>query len=84
MKKKPKENSRNDYKFNLFLKTGGQVFIETSILSLLNIRYMQTTNFNQILSIGVSFIFISGLSFFFIWSISLAVCTTTNINTINS
>ena len=59
----------NEYKFNFFLRTGGQVFLEASILSLLNIRYMQTDNFYQILSIVISFVFICGLGFFFIWSL---------------
>ena len=61
-----------EYKYNFFLRTGGQVFLEASIFSLLNIRYMQVQNFYQVLSIIVSFAFLGGLLLFYVWSIRFA------------
>jgi hypothetical protein len=52
-KRKVKEMSQ-EYKFNFFLRLIIQLFLETIILSLLNIRYMSNNNFYQVMSTLVS------------------------------
>ena len=62
----------SEYKYNFFLRTGVQVYLEASIVSLLNIRYMQAQNFYQVLSIIVSFAFLGVLLLFYVLSMRFA------------
>ena len=58
-----------EYKFNFFLRVALQVFLEVSILSLLNLRYAKFDNAWQVLSVLVSSVFLLCFTAFFGWSL---------------
>ena len=58
-----------EYRFNFFLRLALEIFLETSILCLLNVRYMKNNNGWQIYSTIVSILCILGLTAFFAWSL---------------
>ena len=65
-KRKIKELSY-EYKFNFFLRVGNQIYLESSILALLNIRYWVFQNIWQILSFILSIFSIFLLIAYLIW-----------------
>ena len=58
-----------EYRYNFFLRTGLEIFLETFIITLLNIAHAEFTNFSKILSFTLSLIFIVILITFFLWSL---------------
>ena len=58
-----------EYRFNFFLRLALEIFLETGILCLLNVRYMKHNNGWQIYSTIASILCILGLTAFFAWSL---------------
>ena len=69
-KKKIKDISY-EYKFNFFLRVGNQVYLEASILTLLNLRYSCFENLWQIISFLLSILSIILLIWYFLWAINI-------------
>jgi cysteine-rich repeat protein len=70
-KNKIKEMSQ-EYKFNFFLRMILQLFLETIILSLLNIRFMSNNNFYQVMSTLVSWVAVLAIIIFFVWALKFS------------
>lgn len=67
MKKKIIDMSK-EYRFNFFLRLAIQLFLEASIVSILNIRYMKMDNFYQVVSLLISMVVLGLCVLFFLWS----------------
>jgi cysteine-rich repeat protein len=67
-KNKIKETSR-EYKYNFFLRILIQLYLETAIISILNLRYLKYENGWQVLSTLVAAILVFILLSFFWWSV---------------
>jgi cysteine-rich repeat protein len=67
-KKKIQETSQ-EYKFNFILRIFLQLYLETAVLSFLNLRFMENGNFWQVLSTITSLCAVVFLLIFFGWSI---------------
>ena len=70
-RKKVKEMSQ-EYKFNFFLRLALEIYLEVTILSMLNLKYPKFTNFWQIFSFLISGIFLTVLTVFFVWTLQFS------------